>query len=123
MYHPFYGADSLEDFEARLKTESVILDSEMIERGESPLFASVYDRLYLKNQKRRTPEVKSDAEIVDNIFKEKLEKKKPVAEKPKGLAAFQRKAVDEVKDEPDTSSASEGTSNNCDKLFIISLFK
>ena len=123
MYHPFYGADSLEDFEARLKTESIILDSEMIERGESPLFMSVYDRLYMKNTKKRQVETKSDADIVDDIFKAKLEKKKPQVEKAKGLAAFQKKTETKVKDEPETSRASESTSDNSDRQFIISLFK
>lgn len=123
MYHPFYGADCLEDFEARLKTESIIIDSEMIERGESALFASVYDRLYLKNTKKRQVEVKSDAEIVDDIFKAKLNKSKPQVEKAKGLAAFQKKAETKVKDEPETSRASENTSDNSDRQFIISLFK
>jgi hypothetical protein len=123
MYHPFYGADSLEDFEARLKTESIILDSEMIERGESPLFMSVYDRLYMKNAKKRQVETKSDADIVDDIFKAKLEKKKPQVEKAKGLAAFQKKVEPKVKCELEISRALEITLDNSDKQFIISLFK
>lgn len=123
MYHPFYGADSLEDFEARLKTESIILDSEMIERGESPLFMSVYDRLYMKNTKKRQVETKSDADIVDDIFKAKLEKKKPQVEKTKGLAAFQKKVEPKVKGELEISRTLEITLDNSDKQFIISLFK
>lgn len=123
MYHPFYGADSLEDYEARFKTEPIILDSEMIERGESPLFMSVYDRFYLKNTKKKPIETKSDADIVDDIFKAKLEKKKPQVEKTKGLAAFQKKVETKVKDEPETSRSSESPSNNSDRQFIISLFK
>ena len=123
MYHPFYGLDSLEEFDARFKLESIVIDTEMIERGESPLFVSVYDRLYLKNAKRRQVEVKSDADIVDDIFKAKLEKKKPNVEKVKGLAAFQRKAETKVKDAPELSRTSESTSDNSDRQFIISLFK
>lgn len=123
MYHPFYGVDSLEDYEARFKTEPIIIDSEMIERGESPLFSSVYDRLYMKNTKRKQIEVKSDAEIVDDIFKEKLNKVKPQVKKAKGLAAFQKKAEIKVKDEPETSRTSESTSDNSDRQFIITLFK
>ena len=123
MYHPFNGAESLEDFEVRSKNESKIIDSEMIERGESALFVSVYDRLYLKNVKRKSVETKSDAEIVDDIFKSKLNKTKPKIEKPKGLAAFQKKLDVQSEDEPDTLETFEGTSNDCDIQFIISLFK
>lgn len=123
MFHPFCGVDSLEDYEARRGREPIVIDMEMIERGESPLFMSVYDRLYVTNKKRKPIETKSDAEIVDNIFKEKLEKKKPVVEKQKGLAAFQKKKEPVIKDELETSNASENISDNSDRQFIISLFK
>lgn len=123
MYHPFYGLDSLEEFDTRFKSESVVLDTEMIERGESPLFVSVYDKLYFKNAKKQHVEVKSDADIVDDIFKAKLNKGKPQIEKVKGLAAFQKKSEIKVKDEPETSRTSENTSDNSDRQFIIALFK
>ena len=86
----FCGAESLEEYEAMRLKEPIILDMDMINRGDGPLFMSIYDRLNQhKTSKRKDKEItKSDAEIVDNIFKSKLEKKK--AEKPKGLAAFSK---------------------------------
>lgn len=123
MYHPFYGLDSLEEFDARFKSESVVLDTEMIERGESPLFVSVYDKLYFKNSKRRQIEVKSDAEIVDDIFKEKLNKSKPPVEKAKGLAAFQKKQEVKIDIMPTVPEVSRIASDKSDSQFIVSLFK
>lgn len=124
MFYPFCGADTLEEYEVRIKTESVIIDSEMIERGDSALFVSVYDRLFLKNAKRKTLEVKTDAEIVDDIFKQKL-KRHDVVVKPKGLHAFQKKEDKKIEknDVLDTFRCSESVSNNSDIQFIISIFK
>jgi hypothetical protein len=125
MIYPFCGADSVEEYEVRIKTEPVIIDSEMIERGDTPLFMSVYDRMFLKNTKRKPIETKTDAEIVDDIFKQKLIKKKESSEKPKGLSAFQKKDVEKVKEikEIETSRTPENLSDNSDAQFIISLFK
>lgn len=122
MHQPFCGAESIEDYEARFGIEPVVIDSEMIARGESALFLSVYDRLYFKNRKRVIEE-KCDADIVDNIFKEKLNKNKPQVEKPKGLAAFQKKA--DIIDKPVlvTSRSLENAPDISDKQFIIALFK
>lgn len=120
MYHSFYGAESLEEAEIRLKTESIILDSEMIDRGESALFSSVYDALYLKNRKKII-EQKTDADIVDSIFKEKLNKSKPKVEKPKGLAAFQKK--DDINEKQSSSRSIDYIANASDRQYIISLFR
>lgn len=122
MLYPFCGADSIEDYEIRIKTESVVIDYDMIERGDSPLFMSVYDRMFVKNSKRRPIETQTDADIVDDIFKMKLNKKKAVTEKQKGLAAFQKKpsvAINEIQ----TSGTLEPLPDNSDDQFIISIFK
>ena len=90
---------------------------------ESPLFVSVYDKLYFKNSKRRQIEVKSDAEIVDDIFKEKLNKSKPPVEKAKGLAAFQKKQEVKIDIMPTVPEVSRIASDKSDSQFIVSLFK
>lgn len=123
MYHPFNGAQSLEEYEVLLRTEPIVADSEMIERGEWPLFQSVYDRLY-GNVKRKKEPVKTDAEIVDEIFSKKLEKKKP-AEKKKGLTSFKKTAPEKVEkfSKPVVTGTHQTEPEIFDNSFIVSLLQ
>lgn len=85
----FCGAETLEEYEMLKLKEPIILDMDMINRGDGPLFMSIYDRLNQQKSSSKRKDIKqTDAEIVDGIFRSKIEKKK--AEKPKGLAAFSK---------------------------------
>lgn len=117
----FCGAATIEEYEVLIKLEPTIQDSEMLARGDGPLFMSIYDRLYVKNRCKKIDEYQSDADIVDAIFASK-KSKEPKTEKPKlGLSAIIKK--DTIIHTQTTVETRQNTSNGSDVLFIISLFK
>lgn len=115
----FCGADTIEEYEVMVRLEPVVIDTEMIERGDGPLFSSIYDRRFLKGKKSKAVQQKTDAEIVEDIFKSKLKPKEKKTQK-KGLSSILRGKVQTVS--PSVVRTSVGSQKQSEVAFIISLF-
>lgn len=116
----FCGASSVEEYEAMRLKEPMIQDTEMLERGDGPLFASIYDSKYLKGKRSKPISQQTDAEIVDEIFKSKLKPKDPSIKKV-GLSLV-LKSKQQIVSTPVHRSPVD-TPNVSEAMFIMSIFK
>lgn len=119
-YNQFCGAATLEEYEVMRLHEPTILDTEMIERGDGPLFVSIYNSKYLKGRKSKPVTVKTDAEIVDEIFKSKLKPREQKFKKSVLPLVIKNKHQNAALS---VHRSSQDLPKTSEVMFIMSLFK